>query len=202
MARTLAKDHDEKRMQIMTTAAAVFAKDGVDRASMASIAKACGVSKANIYHYHRSKEDLLFDLLSEHLADLRDRVISIDQPKAAPKDRFEMAVKEILSAYQGADNHHRIQMQSLSMLADEKQKVLRGLQRDLVRHVSGIVQDLAPLRFTDKSVLRSTTMSVFGMLNWYFMWNTGAGSNARRAYAHLVSDLVLNGIQEDAQVPA
>lgn len=197
MARTLAKDHDEKRTQIMSTAAAVFAKDGVDRASMSSVAQACGVSKANIYHYHRSKEDLLFDILDVHLTDLRDRVVSADQPDAPPDERFRIAVAEILSAYQGADNHHRIQMQSLNMLAEDKQRALRNLQRDLVRHVSSIVRELAPDRFADKSVLRSTTMSVFGMLNWYFMWNTGAGIDARRNYATLVSDLVLNGIRED-----
>lgn len=195
MARTLAKDHDEKRLQIMSTAAAVFARDGVDRASMASVAQACGVSKANIYHYHRSKEDLLFDLLSEHLTALSERVISADDPSANTEERFRIAVSEILSAYKGADDHHRIQMQTLNVLALDKQKALRDIQRELVAHVSSIIRDFDRDRFGDKTELRSTTMSVFGMLNWYFMWNTGAGTEARQSYAELVSDLVLNGLK-------
>ena len=38
-------------------------------------------------------------------------------------------------------------------------------------------------------------MSVFGMLNWYYMWNTGAGTEAREDYAELVSSLTLGGLK-------
>jgi hypothetical protein len=37
-------------------------------------------------------------------------------------------------------------------------------------------------------------MSVFGMLNWYYMWNGGAAPQARDAYATLVADLTLRGL--------
>lgn len=37
-------------------------------------------------------------------------------------------------------------------------------------------------------------MSVFGMLNWYYMWNSGAGSDAREAYANVVANLTLGGV--------
>ncbi|MEP5152247.1 TetR family transcriptional regulator, partial [Planktotalea sp.] len=50
MARPIAKDHDAKRAHILCEAAVVFARDGIARASMAQVAKACGISKANIYH--------------------------------------------------------------------------------------------------------------------------------------------------------
>jgi hypothetical protein len=39
-------------------------------------------------------------------------------------------------------------------------------------------------------------MSVFGMLNWYYMWNTGAGTKAREDYADLVSTLTVHGIRK------
>ena len=50
-------------------------------------------------------------------------------------------------------------------------------------------------RFPDKAKLRAATMSVFGMLNWYYMWNSGAGTKAREDYADLVSTLALNGVR-------
>jgi hypothetical protein len=33
------------------------------------------------------------------------------------------------------------------------------------------------------------------MLNWYYMWNSGAGSDAREDYAELVATLTLNGVR-------
>ena len=52
MVRTIAKDYDDKRRHILTVAAEVFAREGIARASMNEVARACGISKANIYHYY------------------------------------------------------------------------------------------------------------------------------------------------------
>ena len=62
MARTITKDYGEKRLIILKAAAEVFAKEGIARASMSEVAKTCGVSKVNIYHYYVSKDALLFDI--------------------------------------------------------------------------------------------------------------------------------------------
>lgn len=194
MARTIAKDHDDKRNDILNTAARVFARDGFDRTSMNAIADACGISKANIYHYYRGKDALLFDMLDGYLSELRDRVLSVDDPSLPPKTRFRHAVREVLRAYQGADDHHKIQVSGLGPLPEEQQNVLRGYQRELVAHLSGILREIAPERLADKGVLRATTMSVFAMLNWYFMWSSGAGPEEREDYADLVASLTLTGI--------
>ena len=74
-ARSIARDHDEKRGQILLAAAKVFATEGYDRSSMTRLAEECGISKANIYHYYPSKEALLYDILDSHLRALRDTVL-------------------------------------------------------------------------------------------------------------------------------
>ena len=73
---------------------------------------------------------------------------------------------------------------------------MRSYQRDMVRHMSNAIRAVAPEVFSaDKGKLYSTTMSVFGMLNWFYMWNSKAGADAREHYATLVSDLTLNGVR-------
>nr|WP_321248949.1 TetR/AcrR family transcriptional regulator [uncultured Ruegeria sp.] len=196
MARTIAKDHDQKRAQILKSAARVYANEGFDRASMSLLAKECGISKANIYHYYDSKDAILYDILETYLRDLRDRICGINTDGLTAEQMLRAAIKEILFAYQGADDEHRVQVSGMSALPDEQQKVLRGYQRDLVNFVSDILKELAPgVLGTDKNKLRAATMSVFGMLNWYYMWNTGAGSKAREDYSDVVSTLTLHGIQ-------
>lgn len=196
MARTIAKDHDVKRGQILKAAAKVFANEGFDRASMAQLARECGISKANIYHYYDSKDALLFDLLDSYLSELRDRVCGIDTSGLSPEARLHAAVREILLAYQGADNEHRVQTSGIAHLPPDQQDLLRGYQRELVQYVSDILCDVAPGQCaSDKSKLYATTMSVFGMLNWFYMWNSRAGTQSREDYAELVSRLVLNGVR-------
>ena len=77
MARPIAKDHDAKRVHILKTAARVFAQTGFVRASMSQVAKDCGISKANIYHYYSGKDALLFDILDTYLLELRDRLLHL-----------------------------------------------------------------------------------------------------------------------------
>lgn len=196
MARTIAKDHEQKRGQILKAAASVFASQGFDRASMTRLARECGISKANIYHYYDGKDAILFDILDSYLSALRDRVVGIDMAGLDPEARLARTVSEILMAYQGADHEHQVQISAMSALGPAQQKLLRGYQRDMVGYVSDTIRAIAPEVFgDDKARLRATTMSVFGMLNWYYMWNSGAGSAARDDYARLVSDLTLRGVR-------
>ena len=196
MARTIAKDHDQKRTQILKSAAKVFAEQGFDRASMTQLARECGISKANIYHYYGSKDAILFDILDTYLRDLRDRICGIDLDGADPAERLRRIVAEVLLAYQGADHEHQVQVGAMSALPEEQQKQMRAYQRDMVRFVSDAIEATAPEVFEDDAnKLRSATMSVFGMLNWYYMWNTGAGPQARDDYAALVANLTLHGVK-------
>lgn len=196
MARTIAKDHGEKRAQILKSAAKVFAQQGFDRASMAELARECGISKANIYHYYDSKDAILFDILDCYLRDLRDRVCGLDIQGLQPDQQLHLIVSGILQAYQGADYEHQVQIGSMSALPQDQQDLLKGYQRELVRFMSDVLSHAAPQIFAnDAAKLRAATMSVFGMLNWYYMWNSGAGSQARDEYANSVASLTLNGIQ-------
>lgn len=194
MARTLAKDHDDKRRLILSRAAALFADEGFDRASVAEVARACGISKANIYHYYDAKDDILFDILDQHLSTLRDRICGMELA-GSPADQLRTTLTAILLAYQGADNAHRLQSGAIRHLRKDRQDVLIGYQRELVRHMGTLVAAAAPGTFDrDDNKLRAATMSVFGMLNWFYMWNGQADEVARRDYARLVTDLCLKGL--------
>ncbi|WP_170357012.1 TetR/AcrR family transcriptional regulator [Ruegeria arenilitoris] len=196
MARTIAKDHDQKRAQILKSAARVFAREGFDRASMTQLARECGISKANIYHYYDSKDAILFDILETYLRELRDLICGLEMDGLSPPEKLHRVVAEILLAYQGVDDEHRVQTSGMSALPEDQQRLLRGYQRDMVNFLSGILSEVAPDVFEgDGAKLRSATMSVFGMLNWYYMWNSGADAQARRDYAALVSNLTLSGVK-------
>ena len=69
MARTRAVDFEEKQRGILTSAAAVFAEVGMEKASMSMIASHSNVSKALLYHYypcHLYTSPRQRDRLSDH----------------------------------------------------------------------------------------------------------------------------------------
>ncbi len=195
MARTIAKDHDAKRTRILTVAAGVFAQQGIARASMSEVARACGISKANIYHYYAGKDALIYGILEAYLTALRDRLLGLDLTGLAPPDQLHATTREVLLAYEGMDAEHKIQTEGLPLLPDDQQKALKAVQRDMVAHVSGILRACAPAQLADDARCRDVTMSVFGMLNWFFMWQPRATREDRIAYAATVADLTLDGVR-------
>lgn len=195
MVRTIAKDYDDKRRHILDVAAEVFARQGIARASMSDVAKACGISKANIYHYYPSKHEIVFDILDSYLSELRDLVFAIDRSSLTPSEQLHAITREILLAYKGMDHQHRIQVEGLPLLEDAKQEILKDYQRQLVALVSEVLISCAPTALDgDKAESRNVTMSVFGMLNWFYMWDSDASDAERERYANSVASLTLNGI--------
>jgi AcrR family transcriptional regulator len=66
---------DEKRCEIIRLAAELFEKHGYDRCSMAALSERLGGSKATLYGYFPSKEDLLRAVLDFQVATEADRVM-------------------------------------------------------------------------------------------------------------------------------
>jgi AcrR family transcriptional regulator len=187
MARGLARDHDEKRAALRHGAAQYFARHGFDRASMTGAAKSCGVSKALIYHYYPSKEDLLFDILDDHLGAL------VEVVEAARGEGIRGLIRAVLSAYENADAEHKLQLDALSVLPQDKQAPLIAHQRRLVAIMAEAVADEAQNLTPDR--LRAATMTVFGLLNWFYMWHRPGKGLSRAEYADLAGDFVLGGLR-------
>ena len=70
MARAKAVDYDEKRSNILNKASELFTAEGFSRASMTQLARACDISKANLYHYYTDKESILFHILNDHMDEI------------------------------------------------------------------------------------------------------------------------------------
>jgi AcrR family transcriptional regulator len=189
MARGLARDHDEKRAALRKGAAAYFAAHGFDRASMTGAAKSCGVSKALIYHYWSSKEDLLFDILDDHLGQLLDLV------QASEGEGLGKLIEAILTAYEDADAEHKLQIDALDILPEDKKAPLVATQRELVAIMGTSVLQVQPTLANDGERLRAATMTVFAILNWFYMWHRPGKGISRADYAALATDFVVGGLR-------
>ena len=195
MVRTIAKDYDAKRDKILTAAAGVFAQRGVAGASMAEVAKACGISKGNIYHYYDSKLAILFDILDSYLCRLRDRIIAVQLDANNVQTAVETLCVEILEAYQGMDHEHKIQTEGIPLLPEDQQSILKGYQRDMLRHLEAFLIVSNKDLHADSETRRAAAMSVFGMLNWFYMWNTRQDAKGRAAYAKTVAQMTMGGVR-------
>ena len=90
-----------RREQLIEAALVVFARDGVDGASVKDIAGAAGVAPGLLYHYFDSKDDLVAAVLSERGFSPQLRALLseyADQPAYVVLPRLIRAFDETLAA--------------------------------------------------------------------------------------------------------
>src|SRR5437879_6604258 len=78
--------HDQKLELILRTCARIFAEKSYHSTSMRDISRATDVSLAGLYHYCKSKEELLF-LIQDHcfgrvMESLEQRIKGVEDPFA------------------------------------------------------------------------------------------------------------------------
>ena len=188
MARTRASDYDDKRKALLAVAARLFAARGFDRTSTADIAAKARVSKALLYHYYPSKSALLYDIIREHLAYVADALAASDDPSAPPERHLYQLVRATLIAYRDADALHKVQLNELGKLGENEQREVRSLEREIAEITARAVRRVNPRMFDgDSSLLKPATMSLFGVLNWAYLWFRDGGKLSREDYARFAT---------------
>lgn len=93
---TTARRHqaEQRRLQLIDTALAVFAEKGVDGATVKDLSQAAGVAQGLLYHYFRSKDELLEAALERHyfLPELR-RITALDRDRPAAEVLLEVVTR-------------------------------------------------------------------------------------------------------------
>lgn len=196
MARTRASDFDVKQRAILRHAAGVFADQGMDKASMAQIADRSNVSKALLYHYYPSKDALVFGIIQAHLTELDAAIAAVDNPAVPPADRLRDLIRTVLEAYRHADSQHKVQLNGTGILTQDQQADIRQIERRIVTRFADILHLINPdLNGSGDPMLKPMTMSLFGILNWVYLWFHEDGPVSRQDYADAITALFLGGIK-------
>lgn len=196
MARTRAEDFEDKQHQLLLTAAHVFATQGMDKASMSQIAASAGVSKSLLYHYYPSKDALIFAIIFTHLEKLEKAVEATSHLTLPAAEKLEKLVLTVLEEYRGADDQHKVQLNAGIALSNDQQAQIHELERRIVKRFSAVIREIKPdLEKPERPLLMPVTMSLFGMLNWVYMWFREGGPVSRKDYAKVATTLILEGVK-------
>jgi AcrR family transcriptional regulator len=197
MARPKSPQHDLKRDAILDEAAACFALQSYPAASMQDIARACGTSKARLYHYYDSKEAILFDLLDRYTQRL---LAIIGQAEATAQRRnlddraaLHELIRSFLAEYESSATRHAALLHDTKFLGDTQREAILDRQRDLVSAVTRFLRRAYPQRLNERNQT-ATAMMLFGMINWTFTWLRPDGVMSYAQFAEEVIGMLDKGL--------
>ena len=189
-----ASRYDQKLEFILRSAARIFAEKSYHSTSMRDISRATNVSLAGLYHYCKSKEELLFliqdNCFGRVLERLEQRLLEVEDPVV----KLGIFIENHLSFF--AAN-----MAEMKVLSHEAES-LRG---ELYTHVSTRKDKYTKLARKILGEVRETqgnkpaidltvaTYALFGMMNWIYNWYDPQGKLKVSELAQNLLQLFLNG---------
>jgi AcrR family transcriptional regulator len=192
VARKKADTFDVQRAAIRDAATRLFAEKGYKAASIADLARACGVSKALMYHYYRDKEHLLFDIADSYIDRLQSIVDAVHAEELPAAAHLRRLVESFMAEYEHSAARHRVLVQDVKYLERIHRARVLAKQR---RVVQGYADVIAQLASADRARLaKPLTMILFGMINWTFTWLKDTGPLTYSDMAPIVTDLFLGGV--------
>jgi len=192
VVRRKADTFEAQRAAIRDAATRLFAEKGYKAVSIADLARACGVSKALMYHYYRDKEHLLFDIADSYIDRLQSIVDAVGAEELPPAAHLRRLVESFMAEYEHSAPRHRVLVQDVKYLERVHRARVLAKQR---RVVQGYADVIAQLASADRARLaKPLTMILFGMINWTFTWLKDTGPLTYSDMAPIVTDLFLGGV--------
>jgi len=99
MASSKAAPAIDKRRQILDAAVRVFARQGFHSTRVADIADEAGVAYGLVYHYFKSKEEVLNELFTERWSLLLAAIDEADAGGRPPRAKLEAVAAFIIQSY-------------------------------------------------------------------------------------------------------
>lgn len=194
MPRTrIAAQYEANRQRILDAAAHLFAAKGFPRTTIVELAKACACSKALLYHYFASKEDILYALLKTHLQNLRAVAEKALSTSDEPVEQFYAFMQANMAIYIESRDRHVVLVSDTGHLPEAQREDIRQMQRVLTSLVSALLTRLNPQLLSDPRLPMLYTMMFYGVLNWTYIWYDADGAVGPDEFSRRAADLFLNG---------
>ena len=192
MARVQAADYGEKRQAIVDASARLFAEAGYPAVRIAEIAKACGVSKAMVYHYFPAKDDILHHLIRDHLQQVADSLEGeVDADPEIERARLEAFVRGFLEASAKARHRNLVAIHDVIYLSPERRAEMQALQRRIMERLGERLAAANPE--APAEMLRPMALYLMGVLNWSDRWFRPDGPIRAEQMAAQVNKAFLHG---------
>ena len=193
MARPRAATYDDQRDRILHQAAELFALQGYGGTSMNEVARACGVSKAALYHYVRDKSELLALIALTHVGRLEQLTEDVLRERVSAPQRLRRLILRFVDEYAGSRHEHRVLTEDVKFLGPREQEQVVAAQQRVVQAFADVVREIRP-ELAEAGLHKAVTMLLFGMINWMFTWLRPGGAITHDQMGEMVAALFFGGL--------
>jgi AcrR family transcriptional regulator len=186
----------ERDAEVLRAAVRVFYERGYSDATVQDVADELGILKGSLYHYIKTKEDLLFWIFEDIHAEVGQILEEVRAAEGlSPLERLELYVGRNLEF--NIDNLDRISIYYHDMdrlSADRLQQVVAA-RREHDRFVADLIKSAQDQGLSDPTVdPKLAANCVFATIIWTYRWYRPGSGASRKAVVQTCQSYALQGV--------
>lgn len=185
---------EQRTRDIFRVASRVLCEQGYEKASIRDLAEATGMTKAGLYYYFKSKEELLFIILDAYMDSLLEGMAAIAAEVTDPSERLKAFIRFQVDLYCRDVHRSKLIIHDENCLSGEWYQTIKDKQRRYLDHWRETLADYCRKEGRDLKFLSANLMLLIGMCNWIYQWYDPNGELRPDALAELIHERFCRGL--------
>lgn len=194
MGKNGTQKSQDKAQEIYLTAAQIFFTKGYNASSLNDIAEAMKMTKAGLYYYVESKQDLLYRIIRLGLDNVKEEVLDPARGIVDAEERLRFII--INHARLSAGGNHAviiISHEDNALNFAQRQEVV-GRRREYFEFIRDTLVELESQGKLHKVDLTTATFTLLGMIIWLARWFSPKGKASLKDVCEDVCEMALRGL--------
>jgi AcrR family transcriptional regulator/ferredoxin len=190
------RQEDGRWKELLHISAELFAAQGYQSTTLQDIADQFGVLKGSLYHYIRSKDDLLFEIVHS-VADLGMRnlreLAAVKAVKADPAARLRSVVRGHVLYLIDHLTETTVLLHEIDQLSPERRGQIPTQEYSSV--LTGLIEDGQRAGVVKPDIdAHLATLAVLGAVNWVYRWYRSDGNRTPAEIADQYVEMLVGGL--------
>lgn len=183
-----------RKEEIIQVAVLLFEEKGYSATSVQDIADKIGFTKAALYYYFNSKEEILWEIFDKTMTTAERRLaelLKLDLPMAEKVS--QIVYNQIMSVRDEAP-YIAIFFTERVHLPTDKQEIIMARRQSYEKKLAATIQEGIDEGILEPFAVIPTVYGILGMCNWMYHWFNPKGSYSLEEIAEQYSKIILHGI--------
>jgi AcrR family transcriptional regulator len=186
----------DRREEIYEKALELFIAKGYDQTPLSRIAEALNLTKAGLYHYFKSKEELLFFIHEHNLKKDFIPLLEIAEQISDPVER----IASFLRNYTGSLTKNaaaKMLIHEANRLTPEHHAKIKKVWRRAFDLIFNAISELEAAGRVERVNKTFATFAAIGMCSWTFYWFNYDRRESSKELSDTYVNIVLKGLLKD-----
>jgi len=183
-----------KYNEIITAAVKLFNEKGYPSTSIRDIAALVGLTQGTIYHYFKTKEDILLEINLRVIDIAIDRVKKIRDLKCSCREKIHQNIREVFEVIANYKDFLAVFLKEYKSLSERNRKMILKKRASYERIFQSIIKEGIRKKEFKEMDVNMMSMAFLGMCNWATTWLNPNGRLSIEKIVDIFAEIFLDGI--------